>query len=97
MHRSTPPNDKFEGYRTERSESMLLQVSSVALEGKAATLPLALRIEAHTPEEYVFSYAFVDGGKTGEFIPVGSPVDARTLSTRHCAGHQGTMVGVYAY
>ena len=97
MHRSTPPNDKFEGYRTERSESMLLQVSSVALEGKAATLPLALRIEAHTPEEYVFSYAVVDGGKTGEFIPVGSPVDARTLSTRHCAGHQGTMVGVYAY
>ena len=97
MHRSTPPNDKFEGYRTERSESRLLQVSSVDLDGKAAALPLALRIEAHTPEEYVFSYAFVDGGKTGEYIPVGSPVDARTLSTRHCAGHQGTMVGVYAY
>jgi beta-xylosidase len=97
MHRSTPPNDKFEGYRTERSESMWLQVSNVVLEGNAATLPLALRIEARTPEKYIFSYAVVDGGKTGEYFPVGSPVDARTLSTRHCAGHQGTMVGVYAY
>ncbi len=97
MHRSTPPNSEFVGYKTERFESKIMQASSVVLEGKDASRPLALRIEAIVPQEYIFSYAVVKNGEPGQFIPVGSPVDARTLSTRHCAGHQGTMVGVYAY
>ena len=98
LHRSTPPNGAFVGYRTERFESVILQESTVVLEGRDAFRPLALRIEALTPEEYIFSYAVVKGrGRIGKFVSVGTPVDARTVSTRHCGGHQGAMGGVYAY
>ena len=95
--RSAGVSPVFEGYTTEREHTALKRLATITLTGPAASSPIALRISADSPWEYVFSYAPAGKGKPLEFIPAGAPVDARTLSTRHCAGHQGTMVGVYAF
>lgn len=96
-HKSTAAIENFSGYVTERFSPALLQQSTLVLDGRAASGPIALRISASEPDRYEFSYSVVRGGTPVGFVPVGEPIDARTLSTRHCGGHQGTMLGVYAY
>ena len=80
-----------------RMDGRTLYSYDLPLEGAEASSPLLLKVEATDPSTYVFSYAPVRPGRKAEPRRIGSPLDARHLSTLNCGGFQGAMVGVYAY
>lgn len=98
--RSSAPREKFEGFYFTRPEASVLYSTDLLLSAKEARTPLLLQVSSDEQARIQFSYAPVPEGqhpRNPRLRPVGEPLDGHHLSSRHCGGFQGAMVGVYAY
>lgn len=98
--RGSEGRERFEGFYLTRPEASTLYSEDQLLTAREARRPIILQVSSDEQARIQFSYASIPEGRSPRnprFRPVGTPLDGRHLSSRHCGGFQGAMVGVYAY